>query len=196
MFRRRNISGGDNFKGEIFEVIEAGTGYGIYSCQKKKLISDEWDDTDSEDKLANDYSEGSNADVMNLEENDPVAVYTPALGKYDRLLTWLIFDSNNVCRRLGIPLVTTPRLARAVSDAGASTDLTCNLILNNGNPAQVAELGYHITVYARIKGGGNLNGAVPKIESGDDMMVVNRQGRWEFATDFQGVEVCDCYTAS
>jgi hypothetical protein len=196
MHRRRNMpGGGEIFKGEVYRVLSASTGYGVYNCMRCWLAGP-WEDTEGGMKFGT-AGPDTYAEVLNVEENDPIAEYVPALGKYDLLVTWLTKHYiDNEIYRVGIPLVTTPRLVRAKTDATTSTSINCDLILNYGLPATINELGYNITVHARIKGGGYLNVAIPQIKSGEDLMAVNRQGRWEFVTEFQTVDICDCYTAS
>ena len=132
-------------------------------------------------------------EVFNLLENDPVTSdYFAALGLYDKMICWQRTDDENNLRWVGIPIHTGARLVRLAEAVGAVTNVTCNLVLNNGVEAEMDELGYNINVYARVIGDGNLNEAIPRMEDDDYVMAENIHGKWWFTTDFQITEDCEC----
>ena len=89
-------------------------------------------------------------------------------------------------------MIATPRRARTTEVAPAATNITCNLILRNGVEAAADELGYNIEVYGDICGDGNLNAAISRLADNDYIWIVNRQGKWYFAYNFQASEDCIC----
>ena len=129
---------------------------------------------------------------MNLRENNPVASYTRALAKFDRMMCWNWIDDGGTptTRLVGIPITEGPRLVRATEAAGAATNITCNVIHNDETEAASGELGYNIEVYANICGGGNLNTAVPRIENDNYLMAECVQGKWYFTTTFNKSQDC------
>lgn len=83
-------------------------------------------------------------------------------------------------------------LAKATADAGAAATMVCNIIQSDGEESVEGEPGYHVIVYAGICGGGYLNSAVPRIGSGDTLVVVKINGLYYYTTTFQASENCEC----
>jgi len=134
--------------------------------------------------------------VLNMNENHPVSSYTPALGVFDILYAWQIFDDENNKRWVGIPLGPSVRRLKTTESAPAAKQITCNLMLNDGSEAQVNDLGYNVEVYCEICNGTALNEAVSRLASGDYLQAQNIRGEWRCTAVFQGTEECDCYSAS
>jgi hypothetical protein len=129
-------------------------------------------------------------EVLNLFENDPIADYTAALGSYDRLLTWRLHDDEGNTRRVGIPMEPVVRRVKTTEAATANEQITCNLILRNGNEAASNELGSSIEVYVNISGGSALNAAVPRLADDDEMLAVNIAGKWWATNLFAASQDC------
>lgn len=131
-------------------------------------------------------------EIFNLLENHPVALYTAALGLYDKINAWKTYDDEGNVRWMGMPISGSVRRVRTFEAAPAATNITCNLILNNDVEAAEGELGYNIEVSARISGGGNLNAAVPRLANDNYAFAQNIQGKWWFVTVFNSSENCTC----
>jgi hypothetical protein len=173
----------------VFEVQEASTGDGVYNCYLQDYISACWTDTTGADRYE-DHSTGV-FEVMNLLENDPVAAYTPALCKYDRMLVIGTTYEWSVRKLKGIPITPMERLVEATEDAQDDNEVVCNVVLNNGAAAANGELGYHITVYGIINDGSTaLNAAIPRITNTKTYKAYNAQGVWFFKVDFQASQDC------
>jgi len=162
----------------IFEVQSAAAGDGVYNCYEQIMGGDTWDDTSGLDKFGNKEESPSTVEVFNLDENDPDADYTPAMGKYDRLACWPIRDDDSNERTVGVPMLNPVRIAKTTEDPSTGDKITCNLILNNGVEATSGQLGYQIEVYCELNGGSKLNEAIPLLKSGQYIYVVNINGVW------------------
>jgi len=87
--------------------------------------------------------------------------------------------------------------ARTTEVAPAATNITCNLIINDGAEAGSGEFGYEIEVYCDICGGGNLNEAAPRLADNDYLAVyqswhTDGSLRWYAETTFDTDEECVC----
>lgn len=94
------------------------------------------------------------AQVLNMDETDPIATYTPALCLYDRMTVRQTFDDEKNNRLVGVPVGPPIRMVRIVESTIPSTQigvttLTCNVYLNNNVDAASGELGYNIEVNGR-----------------------------------------------
>jgi hypothetical protein len=124
---------------KIVEILENGTGNGIYKCYSKLLDSDYWDDDEGGDKL-DDFDESNVIEVLNLFESKPEAAEQHNLSKEDRLLAWQWLDDGKKSRWVGIPLKGTGEglnihKAYPIFDAGEGTTIYCYLDYN-GNDAE------------------------------------------------------------
>ena len=189
-YRRRNkniVSGGVQIR--IFEVQSAATGDGVYNCYQQKLDNTEWNDTAGDDKF--DDLNTTSVEVLNLMENDPVASYTPALGKYDRIAAWTMSDDEGNARWGGYPLSPSVRMLKITQDAPAGIVITCNLILNNGEVATSGQLGYNVGVVCMIHPVGTyLNAAVPLLKTDSYLAAQNIQGSWLCTSMFSKMDIC------
>lgn len=95
------------------------------------------------------------------------------------------------------------RRAICTEDAGANSVITANLFDSSG--VELDGSGEEITVYCNISNGSALNEAVPRLELGDTIFVVQSaydisEGeviyRWYCVSNFQASEECDCIDSS
>ena len=177
----------------VFEVQSTGTGDGIYNCYEQSLDATEWADTAGDDKFA-DINTGE-VEVFNLFENDSVADYKEALVAGDRLIVFRWEDDEGNKRLCGIPIGgggggggSYVRRAKTQEAAPADTAISVKIV-----NADDTEVGAAFDVNCEIAGGGNLNDAIPRLESGDYISIYNQGGKWFCTTVFQVSENCDCY---
>jgi len=138
------------------------------------------------------------ATCLNLFEAYPLADYTPALTDGDIIIAWRFWTDDPTARDYpmyaGIPLAGSQvRMAKATEAAGAAPNITCNLLNPDGNEITTG-LGSAIEVYAKISPAAvtHLHDAIPRIVNDDEFPVIHIQGKWWFATQFQGTTDCDC----
>lgn len=163
----------------IFKVQSATAAPGIYNCFQQTAPG-VWDT--------------STVEVLNLVENDTLEDYTPALAVEDRIAAWLTKDEAGTDRWVGIPNTSPVRMARTTEAAGASQQITCNLILNDGE-TEGPEIEVHCRITRDITSTEyNLNQALPRLATGDYIFVENISGKWWCVTVFQVNEICICNT--
>lgn len=168
----------------IFEVQDKATGDGIYKCYEQKLVGDNWDNITGADKFANKNTVF--IEVLNLQENNPVSDYTPALFKYDKIEAWQIKDDKGEFRWIGNPITPPLRFVIAKEDGPNlsiyDNSITCNAWLNTEAEAVEGELGFGIEVWGRDSPPGTFwSNAVPRIINGNAYFVFCKQGTWYFA---------------
>jgi hypothetical protein len=117
---------------KIVEILENGTGDGVYKCFTKRLDSDYWDNKEGGDKLADPDETDFNIDVLNLFESLPDSPEQHNLDESDRLLAWQWLDDGKKVRWVGIPLKGTGEgsvihLAYCAQAATAGTTIQCYL---------------------------------------------------------------------
>jgi hypothetical protein len=163
---------------KIFQVQSATAAEGVYNCYGR-LSSGLWGTT--------------NYEVLNLLENYIVSSgYGYAMAYGDTMLGFRGIDENSTPRWMAFPLTPPVRLAKCTEAAGADSNITCNLIANDGETEITSGLGSGITVNAKATLGANLEDAVPRLDNGSYMFVENISGKWWLVQTCQASENCAC----
>ena len=173
----------------------------VYRCMYTIHTSGDDDEEPGTGANWEDYWKAVYAACLNLQEAYPLASYSPALAAGDIIVAWRFWTDDVTARDYpvyaGIPLGgSTIRLAKATEAAGAVANITCNLLDVDGAEITTG-LGAGIEVYANISplAVTALNACIPRIVDNDEFPVINIQGKWWFATQFQGTTDCDCIAA-
>ena len=174
---------------EIFEVQSAALAPGVYNCYKQKLLEAGWG-PGSGDKF--DDFDITVVEVLNVIENDTLVDYTRMLAAGDRIAAWQFKDGVGITHWVGIPVVPSVRRAKTTEPAAGSSNITCNLYANDGETEIDSGLGSGIEVYCHVTMNADLNEAVPRLATGDDIFVQNIAGKWWCTTVFQSSEDCVC----
>ncbi len=176
---------------KIYEIQSAALADGAYNCYEQCLLASAWG-AGHGDKFKNAATAPVSVEVFNLLESETVSGYSRALATGDRMMAWEITDCSGEARFVGRPV--TPDVRRAkVTEAPDTTDhITCNLYANDGATEVTSGLGSAIEAYFEICFGTALNAATPKLQSGDDIFVVNLSGKWWCVTTAQKRTNCTC----
>ena len=176
---------------KIFEVQSAALADGVYNCYEQKLLASAWESGHG-DKFSN-IDGAVNVEVFNLQENDTVSSYEPALATGDKIAAWALKDENGNSRWVGVPLVPSTRMVRTTEAAPAGTNITCNLIGNDGETELTSGLGAGVEVYCSTALGVDLNAATPRLADDDYLFAENISGAWRCVAVFSAVrEDCAC----
>ncbi len=157
----------------IFKVQSAAAADGVYNCYQQTVYGD---------------FGTTPVEVLNAVENDTLADYTPALAIGDRIAAWRMKNDAGTAHWVGIPIVPPVRMARTTEPAGASQQITCNLIANDGQTEITSGLGSGIEVYFRICTGGNINSASPRFKDDEYLFAENISGKWWYVAAAQASE--------
>ena len=172
---------------KIFEVQSEATGDGVYNCYEQALLDAQWDSVSGETKLDDKDESPTSVEVLNLDENNPMAGQHN-LSEGDILAAWKMTDDEGTSRWVGLPAVSggAVRIAYCKTAAHAATSIDCYLDTDG--------TGTEITVNCSISGGGNLNAADPRLADGDVIFVQKFGSDWWCIAPFQGDENCICTT--
>lgn len=188
-YRRRPIIIGD--KGgvdiKIFEVETTGTTnkWGWYKCKEVEIDSTKKTSESAGDRFT--APSGDYVEVFNLDENNLISGYSPALALYDLIMAWQIEDDKDNDIYVGKPLVALPRRAK-INEAipSDSNTIDANLILRNDVEAAGGELGNDITLNGIVTTD-YLDNAIPRLKDNLEVLVVNIQGKWWITGIFQAI---------
>ncbi len=176
---------------EILEVQSTALAPGVYNCYKQKLLAAGWE-PGSGDKFADFEAEDPIVvEVLNVIENDLLADYTHMLAVGDRIAAWQFKDSLGITHWVGIPIVPPVRMARTTEAAGASQQITCNLIANDGETEIASGLGSGIEVYFKPTDNADINDSSPRFANDDYLFAENISGKWWYVAAPQGNEDCN-----
>jgi len=172
---------------EVYEVQSAALADGVYYCKKQQLLAAGWQ-AGHGDKFEN-YDDNI-VEVLNLLENNTPADYTRALAAGDRIAAWEYRDCDGTVVRVGRPITPDVRMARTTEAAGASQQITCNLIANDGETVIESGLGSNIEVHFKPTKNSDLNDASPRFSAEEYLFGQWISGKWYYVAAPDSTEDC------
>jgi len=159
----------------IYKILSAGIGAGIYTVQKQELVASHWSWTYS-NKFQD--TEDDPVEILHLGESNFISGGQPALAAGDLMMGWPYRNSDGTTYLVGKSLMPDVRLAVLTEDPADEPSVTCNLV---GYDLQeiTSGLGAGIEVYIKsTEESDNVEDVSPVTEEDRFIFVENVQGRW------------------